>query len=165
MVEWGVDRHDEDATIPDLLTLLEAMATALRRPGPLDWATIAPIIGLRFDGVRAIGRSSAASAIEGGTLIKEGLSVDGVIFPAPRPQISLLFPDKTPSDPNFSARQFAADQHIAESRTGRGHAIVFSLGDVKCAILVTEPGAFITGLTVSFQGASGEARRSSIGDA
>jgi hypothetical protein len=124
--------------MPDLLTLLQAMAAALRGPGPLDWATIAPSIGLRFDGVRAIGRSSSASAIEGGTLIQEGLPVDGVIFQAPRPQISLLFPDKTPSDPNFCARQFAADQHIAESRTGRGRAIVFSIGDVTCAILVTE---------------------------
>jgi hypothetical protein len=151
--------------MPDVLTLLKAMAAALRGPAPLDWASIAPIIGLRFDGVRPIGRSGAASAIEGGSLIKEGIPVDGVIFQAPRPQISLLFADKTLSEPDISARQFAAIQHIAESRTGRGYAIVFMIGDVSCAILVTEPGAFIDGLTVSDPGPNGQTKQRSITDA
>jgi hypothetical protein len=144
--------------MPDLPTLLKATAAALRSPGPLDWVSIAPTLGLRFHGVRAVGHSGSASAIEGGRLIKEGLPVDGVIFRAPRPQISLLFPDKTLSEPNIFTYRFAADQHIAESRGGRGHSIVFAIGDVTCAILVTEPGAFVAGLTASFQRPSGEYR-------
>lgn len=151
--------------MPDLLTLLETMAAALRSPGPLDWATIAPIIGLRIDGVRSIGQTGSASAIEGGTLVKDGLPVDGVMFQAPRSQISLLFPDKTLSEPNISVQRFAADQHIVESRTGRGYAIVFTIDDVSCAILVTEPGSFIDGVTVSDAKPSGQARQRSHGGA
>jgi hypothetical protein len=151
--------------MPDFLALLKAMAAALRGPAPLDWASIAPIIGLRFDGTRPVGRSGAASVTEGGSLIKEGIPIDGVIFQAPRPQIWLLFPDKALSEPDISAQRFAADQRIAESRTGRGYAIVFTIGGVSCAILVTEPGAFVDGLTVSDPGPTGQAKQPSIADA
>ncbi len=151
--------------MPDYLALLKAMAAALRSGGPLDWACIAPIIGLRFDGVRSIGRTGSASAIEGGTLIKDGLPVDGVIFQAPRPKISLLFPDKALREPNIAVRQFAADQRIAKSRAGGGYSIVFTIDDVTCAVLVKEPGAFIDGLTVSDPGSPGQTRQGSSGNA
>ncbi len=61
--------------MPDLLTLLTATATALRSPSPSDWASIASLIGLRYDGVRSIGQAGSATAIEGGTLINEGAPV------------------------------------------------------------------------------------------
>jgi len=147
----------------DYLALLKAMAAALRSRGPLDWASIAPLSGIRFDGVRSIGLTGSASAIEGGTLVKEGLPVDGVIFQAPRPEISLLFPERAVSEPNISVQQFAADQRIAKSRAGGGYSIVFTIDNVMCAVLVKEPGAFINGLTVSDLGPSGEARRGSSG--
>lgn len=135
--------------MPDLLALLKAMAVALRQPAPLDWASVAPLIGIHFDGVRPISRSGAASAIEGGGLVENDLPVDGVIVLPPRPEISLRFPGKALSEPDISGRQFAADQRIVDSRSGRGYAIVFPIGGVSCAILVTEPGAFIDGVTVS----------------
>ena len=135
--------------MPDLLPLLKAMAIALRRPALLDWASVAPVIGVHFDEVRLIGRNGAASAIQGGRLVEDDLPVDGVIIQPPRPEISLFFPDKALSEANISSRRFAADQRVVDSRSRRGYAIVFSIDDVSCAILVTEPGTFIDGVTVS----------------
>lgn len=148
----------------DYLALLKAMAAALRSRGPFDWASVAPIIGLHFDGVRSIGRSGAASAVEGGVLVEEGLPVDGVICEAPRPEISLFFPDKALSEPDISTRRFARHQRIVKSRAGGGYSIVFAIGDVDCAILVKEPGAFINGLTVHDPDRSDQAGRESNGE-
>jgi hypothetical protein len=136
----------------DLAPLATAMAAALRNPGRLDWACVGPAIGLRFAGVRPIGTTGSAAAIEGGMLIGGGLPVDGAMLQAPR-QISLLFPGDALRDPDIADRSFAPDQRIVPSRAGRGYAIVFMIGDAECAVLVTEPGAFVSGLTVS------EARR------
>jgi hypothetical protein len=134
-------------TLPDLLKLLQAMADALRISGPHDWAAIGPIIGVRFSGVRSIGTSGSASAIEGGSLVESGLAVDGVFVEPPRSQISLLFPDKALSEPNISRQQFATDQRVIKSRSGRGYAITFPVRGVECAILVGQPGEYIEGLT------------------
>ena len=76
----------------NVLTLLKAMAASLKDPRPLDWASIAPIIGARYQGVRPVGRYGSASAIEGGTLIDGDRPVDGVAVQSPPRRISLLFP-------------------------------------------------------------------------
>lgn len=133
----------------DVVTLLKAMATSLKDPRPLDWASIAPVIGMRYQGVRPVGRNGSASAIEGGTLIDGDRPVDGVAIQSPPRRISLLFPDSTLSDPEIASRQFAPDQRIVPSQTKGGRAIVFAIGEIECAVLTSEPGDRINGLTVS----------------
>ena len=133
----------------DVLTLLKAMAAALQSSKPLEWASIAPVIGVRFQGVRPVGRSGSASAIESGTLIDGDRPVDGIVFQSPPRRISLLFPDSTLSDPEISSRQFAPQQRIVPSQTTGGYAIVFNIGEIECAVLASEPGHLIDGLTAS----------------
>jgi len=133
----------------DVLTLLKAMAGVLQDPRPLRWTSVAPAIGVRFQGIRPVGRSGSASAIEGGTLIDGDRPIDGVVFQSPSRQISLLFPDSTLTDPDISSRQFAPEQRIVPSRAAGGYAIVFNIGEVECAVLASEPGHVIDGLTVS----------------
>jgi hypothetical protein len=131
----------------DVLTLLNAMAASLKNPSPLDWASIAPVIGVRYQGVRPVGRGGSASAIEGGTLIDGDRPVDGVAVQSPPRCISLLFPDSTLSDPVISSRQFAPQQRVVPSQTAGGYAIVFNIGEIECAVLASEPGNFIDGIT------------------
>jgi len=133
----------------DVLTLLKAIVASLKNPSPLDWASIAPVIGVRFQGVRSVGRSGSASAIEGGTLIDGDRPVDGVAVQSPPRRISLLFPDSTLSDPEISSRQFAPQQRIVPSQTAGGYAIVFNIDEIECAVLASEPGHLIDGLTAS----------------
>ena len=133
----------------DVLTLLKAMAAALQSSKPLEWASIAPVIGVRFQGVRPVGRSGSASAIESGTLIDGDRPVDGIVFQSPPRRISLLFPDSTLSDPEISSRQFAPQQRIVPSQTTGGYAIVFNIGEIECAVLASEPGHLIDGLPAS----------------
>ena len=133
----------------DVLTLLKAMAAALQSSKPLEWASIAPVIGVRFQGVRPVGRSGSASAIESGTLIDGDRPVDGIVFQSPPRRISLIFPDSPMSDPEISSRQFAPQQRIVPSQTTGGYAIVFNIGEIECAVLASEPGHLIDGLTAS----------------
>lgn len=135
--------------MPDLLKLLDAMATALRSHGKLDWASVGPSIGVSFTGERSIGTSGAATAIRGGRLSDGGQAVDGVILQAPRPKISLLFADGGLNEPDFVHREFAPNQKIVKSRSGEGYAITFPIRDIACAILVDQPGERVSGLSVS----------------
>lgn len=137
------------ATAPDVLTLLNAMAVSLQNPQPLDWAWIAPAIGARIQGVKSIGRGDSATAIEGGTLIDGGQPVDGVVFQSSPRRISLLFPDSTLSDPEIASRRFAPRQRVVPSAAADGYAIVFNIGEIECAVLASEPGHVIDGLTAS----------------
>jgi hypothetical protein len=121
----------------------------LKDPRPLDWASIAPFIGVRFQAVRPVGRSGSAAAIEGGTLIDGDRPVDGVAIQNPPRRISLLFPDSTLSDPEISSRQFAPHQRVVPSQTAGGYAIVFNIDEIECAVLTSEPGHLIDGLTAS----------------
>ncbi|MGA2492034.1 MAG: hypothetical protein ABSF67_03685 [Roseiarcus sp.] len=133
----------------DVLTLLEAMAVSLKNLGLLDWASLAPAMGVRFQGVRPVGRSGSASAIEGGTLIDGDRPVDGIVFQSPPRRVSLLFPDSTLSDPEIASRQFAPQQRIVPSQTAGGYAIVFNIDKIECAVLASEPGHLIDGLSAS----------------
>jgi len=46
-------------------------------------------------------------------------------------------------------REFAPQQRIVSSQTASGYAIVFAIGEIECAVLVSEPGHLIDGLTAS----------------
>ena len=151
-----------EETIPlDVFALLKIMAAALHESGTLDWASIAPAIGLRLQGERLLGRSNSASAIEDGTLIENDARVEGVIYQTPPRRISMFFPDKKPSDPEIASRRFALEQRVVPSRTGGEYAILFNIGDVECAVLVSDPGSFIDGLTASEVGLTDSARAGS----
>lgn len=157
-----------EATTLDVLALLNAMAAALTGAAPLEWDSIGPAIGLRFDSVTAIGRSDAASAIVGGTLIDDDAPIEGVIYKTPPRRISIFFPSKTVSDPEIARRVFAPEQRIVPSSAGGGYAVVFNIGDVECAVLASDPGGVIDGLTASEMRRTGDAqakrdRRSSLG--
>lgn len=133
----------------DLLALLKVMAAALQEPGRLDWASIAPALGLRLQGVKSLGRNGSASAIEDGTLNESEMRVEGVIYQTPPRRISMFFPDKKLSDPEIAARRFALEQRMVSSPAGGEYAILFNIGDVECAVLVSDPGSFIDGVTAS----------------
>lgn len=128
------------------------MAAALHGESHVDWYSIAPAVGLRLQGVKSLGRNESATAIDGGAFIDGGEPVEGVIYQTPPRRISLFFPDKKPSDPEIAARRFAPEQRIVPSQTGGGYAIVFNIGDVECAVLVSEPEGVIDGVTASEAG-------------
>jgi hypothetical protein len=151
----------EETNPLDVLALLKVMAAALREPGPVDWVSIAPAIGLRLQGVRLVGRSDSASAIEDGKLIESGTRVEGVIYQTPPRRISMFFPDKKLGDAEIATRLFAVDQRIVPSRTGGEYAILFNIGDIDCAVLVSGPGGSIDGLTASEVGQTDSARAGS----
>ncbi len=131
----------------DVLTLLTAIAGALSKPGPLDWASVGPAIGVHLTGVRPIGTRETASAIEGGELVYQGLPVDGVISQTPRREISLFFPEGTVRDPDIATRRLGADQRIVPPRSGSGYASAFAIGDAECAVLVNDQKDFVVGVT------------------
>ena len=69
----------------------------------------------------------------------------------------MFFPDRKLNDPEIVARRLAPEQHFVTSQTGGGYAIVFNIGDVKCAVLVSESGSLIDDPTVSELGATDSA--------
>ena len=144
----GLPRSEETISL-DVLALLKVMAAALREPDPLAWPSIAPAIGLRLQGVKFVGPSDSASAIEDGTLIESDARVEGVIYQTPPRRISMFFPDRELNDPEIATRRFALEQRVVPSRTGDEYTILFNIGEIECAVLVSGPGGFIDGLTAS----------------
>jgi hypothetical protein len=134
--------------MPDLLKLVTALAGVFHLPGPWDWNLIAPLIGLHFQALTAIGKSPSASVTKGGVLADGNLAVDGILLQAPTRQITLLFPDKTIRDPRIGEKRFAVDQRIQVSKAGGGYSIIFTVDDVSCAILVDYPDSVVAGVTV-----------------
>ena len=118
----------------DVLAVLNAMAAALTRRSPFGMELIGPAIGLRFESVTAVGRSDAALAIVGGTLVDDDTPIQGVVYKTPPRRISIFFPGKMVSDTEIAKRVFAPEQQIVPSSAGGGYAIVFNVGDVECAV-------------------------------
>jgi hypothetical protein len=124
------------------------MALALQRPGPLDWAEIAPALGLDIAGARLAGKATPLPAMTGARLNADGLIVGGVLSQFPNREIVLLFPAGAVHDANVFQAPLGSDPRIERSNAGPGYAIVSLFGDVEGTVLVSASDNIIEGLTV-----------------